>query len=122
MPQYVVDRGSDFEHNPAVRQTEAEDRRQQQPREVPRGVLMRLQLELRESIRARTSSQHGERSTLRKAFNNIDTDRSGMLSIEEFSRALERFGLHTADYGLKGGAGGVSSEVVKALFDSFDSE
>ena len=92
------------------------------PAEVPRGVIVRLRRELRENILAKASAHSGERSQLRKAFHDIDADGSGLIDYAEFIRALERFGLHTLNYGLKGGAGGLSEETVRALFDSFDAD
>ena len=90
------------------------------PVEVPRGTISRLTQELRQSIQSRGSGNQSERMVLRKAFADIDTDRSGLIDINEFCRALERFGLHTAQHGLRGGVGGLGKEVVEALFKSFD--
>ena len=90
--------------------------------EVPRGVITRLTTQLRESIQARSMSTAGERSALRKAFKDIDADHSGLIDLPEFCAALERFGLHTANTGLKGGSGGINDETVKALFDFFDAD
>ena len=87
---------------------------------MPRGVITRLTTQLRESIQARSMSTAGERSALRKAFKDIDADHSGLIDLPEFCAALERFGLHTANTGLKGGSGGINDETVKALFDFFD--
>jgi len=117
MREYFVDRPSE-----RVAEDELQLATAPPAREVSRGEVARLQRELRESIMARTSYHRGERGTLRKAFADFDTDSTGLIDITEFSRALERFGLHTAEHGLKGGAGGVSRELVQALFNSFDTD
>lgn len=93
-----------------------------EPAVVSRGVVQNLAVQLRENIRAKTTAQSGERGALRKAFADIDTDKSGLIDEKEFCLALERFGLHTQQHGLQGGAGGLSKEVVTALFDSFDAD
>ena len=90
------------------------------PVEVPRGTIEHLTQELRRNITAKSSAHRGERGCLRKAFQDIDADKSGYIEMDEFCKALERFGLHTSERGLPGGRGGLSKEVVQALFDSFD--
>lgn len=115
MPQWVV--AGMAEPKPPLDKPEAPP-----PREVARGVVVKLTQELRENIKARSSTHLGEMGALRKAFRDIDADKSGYIEIDEFCKALERFGLHTADRGLPGGRGGISSEVVQALFNSFDSD
>ena len=81
-------------------------------RQVPRGMVMKMHEELRNAIFARASAHCGERATLRKAFADFDADKSGYIDKKEFCRALERFGLHTADFGRKG-VGGLGNEVVE---------
>ena len=81
-------------------------------RQVPRGMVIKMHEELRNAIFARASAHCGERATLRKAFADFDADKSGYIDKKEFCRALERFGLHTADFGRKG-VGGLGNEVVE---------
>ena len=113
--QWVVDKGE--RPTPPV-----EPEPSRAPVQVERGVVTKLVQELRWAIQARASTGAGERGTLRKAFADIDADKSGYIEKKEFCLALERFGLHTAQYGRKGGAGGLGGEVVDALFDHFDTD
>ena len=86
-----------------------------------RGVVERLESELRAGIAARASNEMSESRALKRAFLAFDSDASGAIDFREFTRALERFGLHTQDSG-RNGAGGLSNSVAKALFDRFDKD
>lgn len=57
---------------------------------------------------------------MEKAFNDFDLDKSGQVSINEFIKALERFGMHVQ--GQRPGIGGLPLEVVQALFDKYDKD
>ena len=61
-----------------------------------------------------------ESRALKRAFSSFDTDSNDKVDFNEFIRAMEHFGLHTSEYGLKGGAGGLGRNVAQALFDRFD--
>ena len=84
-------------------------------------MITKLLSELRHAITCRSTAARGERTLLRRAFADIDANKSGLIDMQEFTDALERFGLHTASHG-RGGAGGLGNHVVEALFNYFDAD
>lgn len=91
-----------------------------EPPRIDRGMVLRLEGELRRAIRSRAHPILSETRALKKAFQFFDDDASGEISFDEFLSAMERFGLCTDMRGRRGGAGGVPSHVARALFDRFD--
>ena len=89
--------------------------------EIPRGVLLRLESQMRTAIFTRSTANMTEERVLRAAFKQIDLDDSGTICMSEFLSAMERFGLHVQGSGMKG-PGGVTLEVAKALFERFDED
>ena len=89
------------------------------PRQVAKGsgTIHMLEEKLRASVSARCTSGQPS-AVLRKAFKAYDRDHNGSLDIVEFATAMQRFGLHT-DF-VRAGSGGVSRDVVQALFDKYD--
>ena len=84
-------------------------------------AMRKLEQQLKDALRARTTYQLSEHRILKKAFVKFDTDCSGHVDLHEFSKALEHMGLHTENQGLPGW-GGVPASVMKALFDRFDGD
>ena len=68
----------------------------------------------------KTPPNTNTRRTAELAFKALDTDGSGGVNLDEFIKALERFGMHVA--GMRPGVGGLSKEVVQALFNKYDSD
>ena len=62
-----------------------------------------------------------EEQTLKKAFKQFDTDGSGEVSFREFTLAMERFGLSVQKPEARG-KGGVPPEVLRGLFDRYNSD
>ena len=58
---------------------------------------------------------------MEEAFKQFDTDKSGQVSLNEFRKAMERFGLHVMD-SAQPGTGGVPPQVLQALFDRYDTD
>eukprot|EP00966_Prymnesium_polylepis_P241292 5580148-Prymnesium_polylepis.1 len=91
---------------------------------VPSSEVERLQADLKASIYQK-SSACDQRKVAEKAFKVMDLDGSGNVSMGEFKKALERFGLHVVperDSGVRAPPGGYSQEVVAALFARFDAD
>ena len=82
-------------------------------------ALRKLEQQLKDALRSRTTYQISEHRIMKKAFVKFDTDCSGSVDYHEFSKALEHMGLHTQDEGLPGW-GGVKASVMRALFEKFD--
>ena len=55
-----------------------------------------------------------------KVYKMFDTDGSGAVSMSEFVKTLERFGMHVA--GQRPGIGGLPMDVVQSLFDKYDKD
>ena len=75
----------------------------------------RLEAKLRAYIYAKVPNDQNTKRQVQKAFSDFDTDGSGAVSITEFIKALERFGMHCA--GQRPGVGGLPMDVVQGLFD-----
>ena len=86
-----------------------------------REALRRLEQQLKDALRTRTTAQLGEHQILRRAFVKFDKDQSGSVDLEEFCKALEHLGLHCQDVGLPGW-GGVPQSVMRAQFERFDAD
>jgi len=55
-------------------------------------VILALEVQLREKVRQK-SRGNNESDTLRKVFKHFDADEGGVITIDEFNRAMERFGV-----------------------------
>jgi hypothetical protein len=82
--------------------------------------VIKLEAELRRAAYARCDAVTSERRSLKKAFDFFDIDNSGTVDFAEFTRALERFGLHMADS--RQGVGGLRTDEARALFDKYDAD
>lgn len=87
---------------------------------TPRADVDLLEKQLRKSIYEKTPANTNTRRTAELAFKALDTDGSGGVSIDEFIKALERFGMHVA--GMRPGVGGLRKDVVQALFNKYDAD
>lgn len=79
-----------------------------------------LEKKLKESIYAKTPPNTNSKRTAELAFKALDTNGSGDVDIDEFIKALERFGMHVS--GVRQGVGGLPRDVVQALFDKYDAD
>lgn len=68
----------------------------------------------------KTPPNTNTRRTAELAFKALDTDGSGGVTLDEFIKALERFGMHVA--GMRQGLGGLPRDTVQALFNKYDSD
>lgn len=84
-------------------------------------ALRKLEQQLKDALRARSTYHLSEHRIMKKAFAKFDADCSGSVDFDEFSHALEHMGLHTRDHGLPGW-GGVKPGVMRMLFDKFDAD
>lgn len=80
----------------------------------------RLEKQLRAYIYAKVPNDQNTKRQVQKAFGDFDTDGSGAVSMSEFVKALERFGMHVA--GQRPGIGGLPMDVVQSLFDKYDKD
>lgn len=87
---------------------------------TPRADVDRLEKQLRKSIYEKTPPNTNTRRTAELAFKALDSDGSGGVSLEEFIKALERFGMHVA--GMRQGVGGLPKDTVQALFNKYDAD
>ena len=87
---------------------------------TPRADVNLLEEKLRKSIYEKTPPNTNTRRTAELAFKALDTDGSGGVSLDEFIKALERFGMHVQ--GMRPGVGGLPRDVVQALFNKYDSD
>lgn len=87
---------------------------------TPRADVDRLEKQLRKSIYEKTPPNTNQRRTAELAFKALDTDGSGGVNLEEFIKALERFGMHVA--GMRQGVGGLPRDTVQALFNKYDAD
>ena len=87
---------------------------------TPRADVDLLEKQLRKSIYEKTPANTNSRRTAELAFKSLDTDGSGGVSVDEFIKALERFGMHVA--GMGKGVGGLPRATVEALFNKYDTD
>mmetsp|Transcript_72498 Transcript_72498/g.143977 ORF Transcript_72498/g.143977 Transcript_72498/m.143977 type:complete len:391 (-) Transcript_72498:608-1780(-) len=87
---------------------------------VPRADVDLLEKQLRKSIYEKTPPNTNSKRTAELAFKSLDTNGSGGVDLEEFIKALERFGMHVA--GMRKGVGGLPKETVQALFNKYDAD
>jgi hypothetical protein len=80
----------------------------------------RLEKLLRSYIYAKVPTDQNTKRQVQKAFGDFDIDGSGCVSLTEFIKALERFGMHVA--GQRPGIGGLGMDVVTSLFDKYDKD
>ena len=69
---------------------------------------------------AKTPPNTNQRRTAELAFKSLDSDGSGGVSVDEFIKALERFGMHVQ--GMRPGVGGLPKDTVQALFNKYDTD
>jgi Ca2+-binding EF-hand superfamily protein len=77
-----------------------------------------IESRLVEAIRARSRGT-SETRALELTFKAFDLNKSGTVDFDEFSKAMERFGLATSEGGV---GGGCSTQLLLALFDRYDPE
>ena len=82
---------------------------------TPRADVDLLEKQLRKSIYEKTPPNTNSKRTAELAFKSLDTNNSGGVDIDEFIKALERFGMHVT--GMRKGVGGLPKETVQALFN-----
>jgi Ca2+-binding EF-hand superfamily protein len=87
---------------------------------TPKAGVDLLEKKLKEAIYQKTPPNTNMRRTTELAFKALDTDGSGDVDLNEFIRALERFGMHVS--GQRAGVGGLPMESVKALFERYDKD
>ena len=87
---------------------------------TPRADVNLLEDKLRKSIYEKTPPNTNQRRTSELAFKALDTDGSGGVNLDEFIKALERFGMHVQ--GMRPGVGGLPRDVVQALFNKYDTD
>ena len=87
---------------------------------TPRADVDRLEKKLKESIYSKTPPNTNSRRTTELAFTALDTDGSGGVNLDEFIKALERFGMHVQ--GMRPGVGGLPKDTVQALFNKYDAD
>lgn len=68
----------------------------------------------------KTPPNSNTRRTAELAFKALDTDGSGGVTINEFIKALERFGMHVQ--GMRQGLGGLPKDTVQSLFNKYDAD
>ena len=78
---------------------------------VAKADIDRLEKQLRAYIYAKVPNDQNTKRQVQKAFGDFDVDGSGAVSIGEFIKALERFGMHCA--GQRPGVGGLPMDVVQ---------
>jgi hypothetical protein len=66
------------------------------------------------------AARHCAQRTAELAFKALDANNSGGVDIDEFIKALERFGMHVV--GMRKGVGGLPRETVQALFNKYDAD
>ena len=87
---------------------------------VAKADIERLEKLLRSYIYAKVPNDQNTKRQVQRAFSDFDTDGSGAVSMGEFVKALERFGMHTT--GQRPGVGGLPMDVVQSLFDKYDKD
>jgi Ca2+-binding EF-hand superfamily protein len=87
---------------------------------TPRADVDLLEKKLRTAIYAKTPPNTNQRRTAELAFKSLDSDGSGGVSVDEFIKALERFGMHVQ--GMRPGVGGLPKDTVQALFNKYDTD
>ena len=129
---YVVDLESTYQQLPSSRSRSSEPRvadlfsppkaarASYTPPRMAQFDVIKLEKELRRSAYAHCDAATSERRSLKKAFDFFDTDNSGTVDFAEFTRALERFGLHMRD--TRQGVGGLRPDEAQALFDKYDTD
>jgi len=80
--------------------------------------VQRLEKALIQAMYSKVTTDTQLKRQVEAQFANIDIDKSGTVSIDEFVTALEKFGMHVA--GKRPGVGGISMDIVQALFDKYD--
>lgn len=80
----------------------------------------RLEGLLRQYMYAKVPNDQNTKRIVERAFSDFDRDNSKSISIDEFIKALERFGMHVQ--GRRPGVGGLPLGVVQALFDKYDAD
>jgi len=87
---------------------------------TPRADVDLLEKQLKKSIYEKTPPNTNTTRTAELAFKALDTDSSGGVNLDEFIKALERFGMHVS--GMRPGVGGLPKETVQALFNKYDTD
>merc|ERR1719181_2368973 len=87
---------------------------------TPRADVDLLEKQLKRSIYEKTPPNTNTTRTAELAFRALDTDGSGGVNLDEFIKALDRFGMHVA--GMRKGLGGLPRDTVQALFNKYDSD
>lgn len=87
---------------------------------TPRADVELLEKKLKKSIYEKTPPNTNSKRTAELAFKALDTNGSGGVDIDEFIKALERFGMHVT--GVRKGVGGLPKETVQALFNKYDAD
>ena len=77
-----------------------------------------LEFKLKSTIYQKTPPNTNSRRTCELAFRHLDTNGSGVIGLDEFIKALERFGMHVS--GVRPGPGGMPRETCQALFNKYD--
>jgi Ca2+-binding EF-hand superfamily protein len=77
-----------------------------------------LEFKLKGTIYQKTPPNTNSRRTCELAFRHLDTNGSGVIGLDEFIKALERFGMHVS--GVRPGPGGMPRETCQALFNKYD--
>lgn len=87
---------------------------------TPRADVDRLEKQLKMSIYEKTPPNTNSKRTAELAFKALDANGSGDVDLDEFIKALERFGMHVA--GQRKGVGGLPRDTVQALFNKYDAD
>ena len=83
-----------------------------------RADVERLEKALINQIFSKAVSDTQLKRQVEAQFAQFDVDKSGNVDIDEFCKALEKFGMHVA--GRRAGVGGVPMDVVQGLYDKYD--
>ena len=87
---------------------------------TPRADVDLLEKQLKKSVYEKTPPNTNSRRTAELAFKALDTNNSGGVDLDEFIKALERFGMHVV--GMRKGVGGLPKDTVQALFNKYDAD
>ena len=87
---------------------------------TPRADVDLLEKQLKKSVYEKTPPNTNSKRTAELAFKSLDANNSGGVDLDEFIKALERFGMHVV--GMRKGVGGLPKETVQALFNKYDSD